>query len=412
MGIPFECDLCHFRNLNGFDPAPTNPKDQYTLLVIRRALLDAFWSRERSTVTGNLSRLILDYKSGMSVLSLAKSPLPVLGSDEVEDRVGMGSTTLMLHASRRAGEYTPNLQHDSTRRTLTWHNNAHAAGEKSSSSVVLTNQEKSFHIIDAPHSSRWRERLVLGMKRRTGIFRKQDEPLSMELLLAILALAEEDWKKSKTEKEKTLIEETMCFITLGFLLSLRGEEIPLINLQGLIEYWSSGTDGSVPQLEKHIMVTLRGRFKGEDNQRWHLLPLPDRTVSRVPARRWVRRMLYRQIKARRHKGPFFAKKGGKRASIGDYDPTFRGYLTRLRVLRGALFLQGVDIDDYSGRRSMRRGSVQHALNKSVPQTVIDEANRWRRKEASRGTEAGLPLRQVYTSVRYSLPTRARYPGSL
>ena len=126
----------------------------------------------------------------------------------------------------------------------------------------------------------------------------------------------------------------------------------------------------------------------------------------------MRRMLYRQIKAGRHRGPFFAKKGGKCASIGDYDPTFRGYLTRLRVLRGALFLQGVDIQDYSGRRSYRRGSVQHALNKSAPKTVIDEANRWRRKEAARGTNAGLPLHQVYTSVRYSLPTRARYPGSL
>jgi len=128
----------------------------------------------------------------------------------------------MLHASRRVGKYTLDLQHDSTRRTHTWHNNAHAAAEKSSSSMVLTNQEKSFHIIDAPHSSRWRERLVLGMKRRTSIFRKQDESLSMTLLLAILDLAEEDWKASKTEKEKKLIEETMCFMILGFILSLWG----------------------------------------------------------------------------------------------------------------------------------------------------------------------------------------------
>ena len=207
---------------------------------------------------------------------------------------------------------------------LTWHNNAHAAGEKSSSSVILTNQEKSYHIIDAPHSSRWRERLVLGMKRRTGIFRKQDEPLSMTLLLAILDLAEEDWKKSKTKKESKLTEETMCFIVLGFMFSLRGEEVPLTDLQGLISYWSAGKNATVPQLEKHIMVTLRGKFKGEDNKRWHMLPLPDRSASKVPTRQWMRRMLYRQVAAGRHRGPFFAKKSGKRASIGDYDPTFQG----------------------------------------------------------------------------------------
>ena len=412
MGIPFECDLCHFRNLNGFDPSPRNPKDQYTLLVIRRALLDAFWSRERSTVIGNLSRLILDYRSGMSVLSIARCPLPVLRSNKVVDRVGMGPSLLMLHASRQAGKYTPSLKHDSTRRTLTWHNNAHAAGEKSSSSVILTNQEKSFHIIDAPHSSCWREWLVLGMKRRTDIFRKQDEPLFMTLLLAILDLAEEDWEKSKAEKERKLIKETMCFIILDFMLLLRGEEVPLTDLQCLISYWSSGKDATVPQLEKHIMVTLRGKFKGEDNERWHMLPLPDRSSSKVPTRRWMRRMLYRQLQAGRHRGPFFAKQSGKRASIGDYDSTFRGYLTRLRVLRGALFLQGVDIQDYSGQRSFCRGSVQHALNQDVSQPVIDEANRWRRKEGARGTNAGLPLRQVYTLVRYGLPTRAKYPGSL
>ena len=26
MGIPFECDLCHFRNLNGFDPTLGTPR--------------------------------------------------------------------------------------------------------------------------------------------------------------------------------------------------------------------------------------------------------------------------------------------------------------------------------------------------------------------------------------------------
>ena len=116
---------------------------------------------------------------------------------------------------------------------------------------------------------------------------------------------------------------------IGFMLSLRGEEVPLTDLQGLISYWSAGKDATVPQLEEHIMVTLWGKFKGEDNKRWHLLPLPDRSVSKVPTRRWMQRMLHRQVQAGRHRGPFFAKKSDKRATIGDYDPTFRGYLTRL-----------------------------------------------------------------------------------
>ena len=173
---------------------------------------------------------------------------------------------------------------------------------------------------------------------------------------------------------------------IGFMMLLQGEEVSLTDLSGLLCYWSAGKDATVPDLEKHIMVTLRGLFKGEDNKRWHMLPLPDRSVSKVPTRRWMKRMVHWQVKAGRHSGPFFAKKGGKRATIRDYDPTFRGYLTRFQLLKGALFLQGVDIQDYSGRCSYCRGSAQHTMYRKISQAVIDKTNRWRRKESARGPE--------------------------
>ena len=163
MGIPFECDLCHFRNLNGRDPCKRSAKDAYTLVLIRRAMLDACWSRERSTVAGNLSRMVLDYTTGMSCLSIERCPLPVLGNDEVTDRVGMGPALLMLNASRREGRYGDHLQHDSVRRSMTWVTNAHGAGEQAASEVVLSNQTSTFHIIKGPHVSRWKERLLQGM---------------------------------------------------------------------------------------------------------------------------------------------------------------------------------------------------------------------------------------------------------
>jgi|SaaInl85LU_5_DNA_1037374.scaffolds.fasta_scaffold15347_4 hypothetical protein len=58
----FECDLCHFRNLNKRDPDYTSGKDRLTMTAIRRANLDAFWARESSTVKGNLDRVIADYR--------------------------------------------------------------------------------------------------------------------------------------------------------------------------------------------------------------------------------------------------------------------------------------------------------------------------------------------------------------
>jgi hypothetical protein len=35
MGVPFECDLCHFRNVKKRDPILSDPEDGYTLLCIR-----------------------------------------------------------------------------------------------------------------------------------------------------------------------------------------------------------------------------------------------------------------------------------------------------------------------------------------------------------------------------------------
>ena len=61
MGILIECDMCQLRNVNERDPIYGNSKDDYTLLCIRRAILNVFWSRETSTVLGNFSRLRRDY---------------------------------------------------------------------------------------------------------------------------------------------------------------------------------------------------------------------------------------------------------------------------------------------------------------------------------------------------------------
>jgi hypothetical protein len=54
MGIPFECDLCHFCNLTLRDPIWGLTHDENELTCIRRANLDAFCSRAPSTVGANL----------------------------------------------------------------------------------------------------------------------------------------------------------------------------------------------------------------------------------------------------------------------------------------------------------------------------------------------------------------------
>jgi len=50
---PFQCDRCHFVNIQGRVPGGRH-QDAVLLDTIRRANLDAFWSREASTIKSNL----------------------------------------------------------------------------------------------------------------------------------------------------------------------------------------------------------------------------------------------------------------------------------------------------------------------------------------------------------------------
>ena len=49
---PFQCDRCHFINIQGREPGAL-PKDALALTCICRANMDAFWARKSSTVAAN-----------------------------------------------------------------------------------------------------------------------------------------------------------------------------------------------------------------------------------------------------------------------------------------------------------------------------------------------------------------------
>ena len=50
--------------------------------------MDCFWSQETSTVSGNIRRLRREYFDSVKVLSMI-TPVPIIGTNEVRDIVGM-----------------------------------------------------------------------------------------------------------------------------------------------------------------------------------------------------------------------------------------------------------------------------------------------------------------------------------
>ena len=407
MGIPFECDLCHFRNVSGRDPIPSRPGDVMALICTRRANLDACWSRETSTVAGNLNRMRRDYRDAVPYLPI-REPLPPLGVNVVEDRVGMRVVWMSLMASLRKGNYADHLQWDSVRKTPTWFNNIWDAGSNHIGTSMFTSFDKKVFETTSPTQSKWFSRWLLGAKRRMGVLRIQDEALTAAQLKGLCDMAEEDHQCSKCEAEKKDIESLMAFTLIGFCISLRGEEVPLTSIDGLATYWEETRAHATP----HMMITLRGKFKGENNLRWHCVPLAVENKSNLPTRRWISRMLHRRYRREGHRsGYLFAKKNGRKSSLGDYDPLFREYLSRLQKRKPKLFCKDVVINEYSLRRSLRRGATTEAENNGVDLVTIELINRWRRKEKARGAEAGLSMRQTYTQVSRAVVAALRFSQS-
>ena len=110
--VPFQCDLCHFRNLTQRNPGRSDT-DIRLVVSIRRANLDSFWAREPGTVGATRREGV---KVGKLVESRGLTNLfPVTGEFPVEDTMGMGIAVYMLQRSLDKGRYRENLQFETVR---------------------------------------------------------------------------------------------------------------------------------------------------------------------------------------------------------------------------------------------------------------------------------------------------------
>ena len=126
---------------------------------------------------------------------------------------------------------------------------------------------------------------------RMGMVRVQNEALTSALTMAVCAEAETQWHSAIGDRAREELEDTVVFMLAAFGAGLRGEEVPLISLDGLLTFW----DESSLVKDSHMMLALKGRFKGEVDERWHLVPISDATRLGLPFRTWMERALHRRV---------------------------------------------------------------------------------------------------------------------
>jgi hypothetical protein len=72
----------------------------------------------------------------------------------------------------------------------------------------------------------------------------------------------------------------------------------------------------------------------------------------------------------------------------------------------------IEPDDFSLWHSPSRGVILETTQQRVDSKVIELMNRCRSKEGVKGSVPNLPMRQVYTEVRSTLPNMLKYSQAL
>ncbi len=113
----------------------------------------------------------------------------------------------------------------------------------------------------------------------------------------------------------------MCFMLIAFGAGLRGKEVPLVSLEGLLHFWQETCKGAANK--RYMMMTLSGRSKGEVDLRWLLVPIGDKTHSNIPFCLWMERIMHWRVNCQHcTKGWLFQTNTGARVKFGRYDAIF------------------------------------------------------------------------------------------
>jgi hypothetical protein len=184
------------------------------------------------------------------------------GPHPVEDMFGMMTAVVLLDHSLNAGINVATVHFNTVRKTRSAVSNyertntpeirhADLAGYKKGERLVFTNTSLY---------SLWFDHFIVGCHIRMGDDTRQDRSFSIELILAMQKILEEDLLKFQTMEAMLYVSLHGILFIDGFCGGLRGEEKPLLSLDATAKYLSV-VQPRYPELA-NLCLALRGRVKG------------------------------------------------------------------------------------------------------------------------------------------------------
>ena len=273
---PFQCDSCSFFNVQGRFERDNSEPDRLLMVCIRRANLDAFWSRERSTVDKNL-RELKGLQSLGETIGLHR-PLPNRGPFPIGYSNGLGAACLMLMKTLKEGKNAKHIQYETARKVRsTISNFMHTLPGGTGWSTMGSGDRSSLVFTASPTNSYWYKRFLSGCHRRMGDVWIPDRAVTLEEIHVGLDILEKEWKGVPRGQRKLEVALSGALVVIGFCAALRGEEIPQVDVGLIRKYWLEGITCS---RVAHVPLAMAGRFKQTNGAfKIYIQPLAETTTK-------------------------------------------------------------------------------------------------------------------------------------
>ena len=413
--VPFQCDVCWFRALEKREPRVGSYQDNRILGYIRRVNLDLIWSRAPGTIASTRDNVRMMLKMWRE-LGL-EIDLPTLGPWAPEDRVGFRIAMAQVRYSQRPGaNESTHLQFDTVRKMRTAFNHVYEVGKAiraEDHTGFKGLKGEIFSASSCPTDSRFFQLFTRGLLLRLGKQTKSNWGLDFNVLHIILNHFEKNLMEenlSKEEKRTTVMLGS--FFMIGFVCGLRGNEIFLVEAEGIQKMIDKGRVESQSKHE-HVVIPLLGRFKNEDGEKWHVMVSASVTDSKFQVRSWVEKLVDVLKEEGRGLGPAFCDSEGEMLSYSWIDEKFVEEVQSVQHSHPRLIDSEIDVGEhFSIFRSIRKGSTARVTDMEVGKVTIDLHNRWRTIENRRGNKSSKSMQDYYSDLRLTINTRLTYSRAL
>jgi hypothetical protein len=179
---PYQCELCHFRNIKKRDPFSSNLRDLRLLCGIRRANLDAFWARRPGTVKSNLTLMLSIVKVQEEDHGIPRGHMfRPQGPHPVEDTSGMMTAVVLLDHSLNAGINAAMVQFNTVRKISSAMSNYERTTAPEMTHADLAGYKKGERLSFTNTSvySLWFDHFIVGCHVRMGDDTRQDRAFSI-----------------------------------------------------------------------------------------------------------------------------------------------------------------------------------------------------------------------------------------